>query len=199
MKAIEMAANLKLDSQLNINFLPNAVYEPKACIRLTLQAAARTGFPLDRLTFEFVENEQITNPGHTLSIIEEYRRHGFKIALDDFSTGYSGLLRLADLKPDIIKLDRALVSGCDHDRMRRAIVASLVSLGAEVGIKVVAEGVERLEEVEALRAIGVRFMQGYYFSKPVFEGVARLSDVGWPLRPGVVFGRLQELVAGSPN
>lgn len=198
-KAIEMAANLRLDSHLNINFLPNAVYEPKACIRLTLQAAARTGFPLDRLTFEFVENEQITNPGHTRSIIEEYRRHGFKIALDDFSTGYSGLLRLADLKPDIIKLDRALIGGCDHDRMRRAIVASLVSLGTEVGIKVVAEGVERIEEVEALRAIGVRFMQGYYFSQPIFEGVARLPDMDWPSRPDMALGRLQELVAGAPH
>jgi EAL domain-containing protein (putative c-di-GMP-specific phosphodiesterase class I) len=185
-KAIEMASKLKIDSYLNINFLPNAVYEPKACIRLTLEAAARTGFPLDRLTFEFVENEQISDSKHTLSIIEEYRRHGFKIALDDFATGYSGLARLADLKPDIIKLDRALVKDCDRDRIRLAIVASMVSLGAEVGIKIVAEGIERIEEVESLRAIGVRFMQGFYFSKPVFEGVIRSHDVHWPVMPNVV-------------
>jgi EAL domain-containing protein (putative c-di-GMP-specific phosphodiesterase class I) len=179
-KAIEMAAKLRLDGNLNINFLPNAVYEPKACIRLTLDAAARTGFPLNRLTFEFVESEEISNTQHTLGIIKEYRKHGFKIALDDFATGYSGLARLADLKPDIIKLDRALVKDCDSDRMRLAIVASLVALGAEIDIKVVAEGVETIGEVEALRATGMRFMQGYYFSKPVFEGVARMPDIQWP-------------------
>lgn len=111
-KAIELATSLNVTQRLNINFLPNAVYEPKACIRLTLETARRTGFPLDRLTFEFTENEQIADSNHTLSIIDEYRRQGFKIALDDFATGYSGLARLANIKPDIIKLDRVLTKDC---------------------------------------------------------------------------------------
>ncbi len=175
-KAIEMAARLGLDTQLNINFLPNAVYEPRACIRLTLDAARRHGFPLDRLTFELTEGEQMAEVGHVRNIIREYRRHGFRIALDDFSTGYSGLARLADLQPDIIKIDRALVQDCDQDGVRLAIVASLVALSAELGIKVVAEGIERREEAEALRGTGLRFMQGYYFARPVFEGLARPQD-----------------------
>lgn len=178
-KAIELATRLNLDGQLNINFLPNAVYEAKACIRLTLETAARTGFSPDRLTFEFTENEQVADSRHILSIIEEYRRHGFKIALDDFATGYSGLARLAELRPDIIKLDRALIQDCDQDRVRLAIVASMVSLTAELNIKLVAEGVERIGEVDALRGVGVRFIQGFYFSKPIFEGVARNVDI-WP-------------------
>ncbi|RZA30216.1 MAG: EAL domain-containing protein [Proteobacteria bacterium] len=176
-KAIELAARLKLDCQLNINFLPNAVYEPRACIRLTLDAAQRHGFPLQRLTFELTEGEQINDVRHIQNIIKEYRRHGFQIALDDFATGYSGLARLADLRPDIIKLDRALVQDCDRDRVRLAIVASLVALGAEIGIKVVAEGVERRGEVEALRTTGLRFIQGFYFSRPVFEGLASPQDI----------------------
>jgi EAL domain-containing protein (putative c-di-GMP-specific phosphodiesterase class I) len=179
-KAIEMAASLKIDGYLAINFLPNAVYEPKACIRLTLEAAARTGFPLDRLTFEFTENEPIYDNKHIISIIEEYRRHRFKIALDDFATGYSGLSRLADLKPDVIKLDRALVKDCDQDGMRLRIIASMIALCAELGIKVIAEGVERLGEVESLRTVGVRYIQGFYFCKPVFEGIARYHDICWP-------------------
>jgi EAL domain-containing protein (putative c-di-GMP-specific phosphodiesterase class I) len=180
-KAIELAAKLGLADQdpkcrLNINFLPNAVYEPRACIRLTLDAASRYGFPLSRLTFELTEGEQVSDMRHTQNIIQEYRRRGFQIALDDFSTGYSGLARLADLRPDIIKLDRALVQDCDRDRVRLAIIASLVRLGAEVGIKVVAEGMERREEVEALRETGLRFMQGFYFARPVFEGLASPLD-----------------------
>jgi EAL domain-containing protein (putative c-di-GMP-specific phosphodiesterase class I) len=179
-RAIEMAARLGLEGNLNINFLPNAVYEPSACIRLTLDAASRTGFPLDRLTFEVTENEGGVDEAHILSIIQEYRRHGFRIALDDFATGYSGLARLATLKPDIIKLDRVLVQDCDKDRTRLAILASMVSLGTELGVKVVAEGVERVEELEVLRSIGVRFVQGFLFSRPVFEGVATHETIHWP-------------------
>jgi len=172
-KAIEMAARLGMDQQLNINFLPNAVYEPRACIRATLNAAARTGFNPERLTFEIVESETIADTSHLLNIIGEYRRQGFKIALDDFATGYSGLARLAALKPDIVKLDRALVQGCDTDRTRLAIIASMIALGAQIGIKVVIEGVERKCEVNALRSVGARFIQGFYFAKPSFEGLCR--------------------------
>ena len=100
-KAIELAGRLGMDRQLSINFLPNAVYQPRACIRATLDAAARTGFRPDRLIFEIVETENIADTQHLLHIIEEYHAQGFKVALDDFGTGYSGLARLADLKPDI--------------------------------------------------------------------------------------------------
>ena len=171
-KAIEMAARLGMDHRLNINFLPNAVYEPKACIRATLDAAARTGFDPRRLTLEIVETESIADTPHLLDIVAEYRRHGLKIALDDFATGYSGLARLAELKPDIVKLDRALIQHCDTDRTRLAIVASVIALGAEIGIQVVVEGVERRSEVDALRSVGARFVQGFYFAKPCFEGIA---------------------------
>lgn len=179
-KAIEMASKLKIGCRLNINFLPNAVYEPKACIRLTLETARRNGFQLGRLTFEFIETEEIKDNDHILSIINEYRRHGFQIALDDFSTGYSGLSRLAILKPDIIKLDRALIKDCDKDRVRLAIAASIIALGTEIGIKIVVEGVERLGEVTALREAGARFMQGFYFAKPQFEGTTSAEDIVWP-------------------
>ena len=179
-KAIELAASLGMDRQLSINFLPNAVYDPRACIQTTLKTAARTGFPLHRLTFEILESETIANTQHLLNIITEYRKSGFKIALDDFSTGYSGLARLAELKPDIVKVDRVLVKDCDQDRHRLAIIAGLVRIGNEIDVKVVVEGVERVEEVTALRSVGVRFIQGFYFGKPLFEHIAHDGDIHWP-------------------
>lgn len=179
-KAIEMAARLGLEGDLNINFMPRAVYDPRACIRLTLEAASRTGFPLNQLTFEFTENEQIADDAHILSIMQEYRRHGFRVALDDFGVGYSGLLRLAKLHPDIIKLDRALVADCDRDGVRLEILRSTVGMGHAIGVKVVAEGIERLGEVEALRSIGVRYMQGYFFARPIFEGIGTAASINWP-------------------
>ena len=178
-KAITLASRLGMDRQLSINFLPNAVYQPRACIQATLRAAESTGFPRDRLTFEILESESITNSAHLSAIISEYRRQGFKIALDDFATGYSGLARLAELKPDLIKVDRILVTGCDTDRTRLAIIASLISLGAEIGIKVVVEGVEHESEMVALRSAGARYVQGFYFAKPLFEDIARDGDIAW--------------------
>lgn len=176
--AIETAARLGLATRLNINFLPNAVYEPRACIRRTLEAARRTGFPPDRLTFEFVEHQRVDD-AHLRAIIETYRGHGFSVALDDYGTGYSNLERLVAIRPDMIKVDGALVRGCDEDRMRRAILVGLVAFTAEMGIELVAEGVERAEEAAVLRDIGLRFAQGFFFARPIFEGIARDEDIAW--------------------
>ena len=179
-KAITLASRLGLDTRLNINFLPNAVYEPLACIRATLAAASRAGFPLGRLTFEVVESEELADAGHLRKIIETYRQIGFRIALDDFGSGYSGLARLADLRPDIIKIERALVADCDRDRTRLAILGNILNLGRDIGVEVVLEGVERVEEVETLRSVGGRFMQGFYFGRPAFESVVAQTDISWP-------------------
>jgi len=178
-KAIELAVKLKIEGRLNINFLPNAVYEPRACIQTTLQTAARTNFDPRRLTFEIVETETIANTPHLMRIIREYHRHGFQVALDDFGTGYSGLLRLAELEPNIIKLDRMLIKDCDLDQRRLAIVAHSIAMAAAIGVKVVVEGVERIGEVEALRSVGARFMQGFYFAKPAFERIVQGGEIAW--------------------
>ncbi|BBK38534.1 diguanylate phosphodiesterase [Allostella sp. ATCC 35155] len=182
-KAIELAARLGLDGELGINFLPNAVYEPRACIRNTLDAAARTGFPLHRLTFEFVENENVSDPAHTLRIIEEYKRQGFKVALDDFGTGYSNLWQIAELKPDVLKVDRRLVAHCDGNPRMVSVLRALVGMAEETQTRLVAEGVERIEEVRTLRAVGIRFMQGYHFARPRFEGVVAEHEIAWPATP----------------
>ena len=175
--AIEMAARHRLDRRLNINFQPNAVYSPAACIQLTLRAARRVGFPLHLLTFEIVEGEFIAEPSHLRSIIAEYQRQGFLVALDDFATGYSGLARLVELRPDIIKIDRTLVQNCDQDRNRRAIVSGIIGIAADIGIKLVVEGVETRDEMATLRDAGARYMQGYYFARPAFEGFAADAEI----------------------
>jgi EAL domain-containing protein (putative c-di-GMP-specific phosphodiesterase class I) len=132
-----------------------------------------------RLTFEIVETEWIAETSHLLNIITEYRRMGFRVALDDFGTGYSGLVRLAVLRPDVIKVDRALIQDCDRSATKLAVVASLIALGAELGVKVVLEGVERSGEVEALKGAGARFMQGFYFARPSYEKLVPEADLDW--------------------
>jgi EAL domain-containing protein (putative c-di-GMP-specific phosphodiesterase class I) len=178
--AIELASSLGLDVTLNINFLPNAVYQPEACIQSTLRVAKRTGFPLDRITFEIVEQEDLADPNHLRRIIAAYNDFGFKVALDDFGSGYSGLSRLAELKPDIVKIDRALITNCPNEVWRLQIITSMVELCQRLGVKIVAEGVENASEAETLRRAGVRFMQGFYFAPPAFESLVSASDIVWP-------------------
>lgn len=184
-KAIELASKVfpKIDMpRLSINFMPNAVYEPRACIKLTLATAAQTQFPADRIIFEFTENEQI-EPQHLLRILATYREIGFKTAVDDFGAGYSGLGLLTKFQPDIVKLDMDLIRGIDRDVSKRAIVRHTVAMLKDMGIIPLCEGIENPEERFALEELGVELMQGYLFSKPVFESVASGLDVISPSEP----------------
>ena len=176
-KAIRTAIQaglLDTDAKLSINFLPTAVYSVKACIALTLRTAKETGFPLDRLIFEFTENERMSAPEHVNAIIRHYKRIGFKVAIDDFGAGHAGLGLLARFVPDMVKIDMDLIRGLDRDGRRRAIVTSLARLCEELETTVIAEGVETPEEAALLRDMGVRYMQGYYFAKPAFEALPEI-------------------------
>ncbi|GGD94705.1 diguanylate phosphodiesterase [Aureimonas endophytica] len=179
-KAIELAARLFPFGEmrhLSINFLPNAVYDPAACLRATLAAAKRTGFPSNAIMFEFTENESVRDTAHLQKIITEYRRQGFITAIDDFGAGYSGLNLLADFQPDLIKLDMDLIRGIHYSRPRQVLVASLAVAARELGITVLAEGIESPNEVEVLKAAGISLMQGYYFAKPEFERLPRVAGM----------------------
>jgi predicted signal transduction protein with EAL and GGDEF domain len=120
--------------------LPNAVYSPVACIQLTLKTARAAGLPLDRLIFEFTENEEMMDPAHIQSIVASYQKMGFGTALDDFGAGHAGLTLLARFQPDIIKLDMELVRHVDRSLPRRMIVASIVKLCESLNILAIAEG-----------------------------------------------------------
>jgi EAL domain-containing protein (putative c-di-GMP-specific phosphodiesterase class I) len=178
-KAIELAANHIGDTQakLSINFMPNAVYEPKACIRATLAAASRTQFDPSRLMFEFTENERMTDVEHVSHIVSEYRRMGFTTALDDFGAGYAGLSLLSQFQTDLIKLDMELLRGIEASPVKQAIVRGLISIAAELGIMLLAEGVETVAELGVLKALGINLFQGYYFAKPKLESFVSFGDV----------------------
>lgn len=176
-KAVELAASLGIPCHVSINFLPNAVYQAATCIRATLEAAQRFGFPTERIVFEITENEELVDKEHLKSIIREYRRQGFKTAIDDFGAGYSGLNLLAEFQPDIIKLDMALVRGVDADPVRRAIVQGIVGVCRALNIEVIAEGVETPGELRELQALGIHLFQGYLLARPGFEC---LPAVEWP-------------------
>lgn len=172
-KAIELASRLfdpRDDAKLSINFMPNAVYEPRACIRLTLATAMKTGFPLNRIIFEFTENEEMDTQ-HLLNILRSYRDIGFMTAIDDFGAGHAGLNLLTNFQPDIVKLDMELIRGIDRDRVRRSVVRHTLALLEDLSITALCEGVETLEEMKVLQDLGVNLIQGYAVARPLFEGL----------------------------
>lgn len=178
-KAIKTAAQLGLAQRVSINFLPNAVYKPEVCIRTTLEAARTHGFPTERIIFEVTEGERVEDGPWLATILREYQRCGFLTAIDDFGAGYAGLELLADFRPDIIKLDMALVRGVDTSRSRQAITRGMVRICAELGIQIVAEGVETPGERDFFLGEGVTLMQGYLFGRPAFRGLTPAGAISW--------------------
>ncbi|WP_447910250.1 EAL domain-containing protein [Brevundimonas bullata] len=181
-KAIEMATALELPrdgARLSINFMPNAVYEPRACIRLTLATAIRTGFPLDRIIFEFTEDEKL-DTNHLLNILRTYRAMGFKTAIDDFGAGYAGLGLLSKFQPDIVKLDMELIRDIDRDQAKQKIVSSMLGLMSDLGVQTICEGVETQDELQTLKDLGATLIQGYVLARPTFESLVD-ADTLFPM------------------
>jgi EAL domain-containing protein (putative c-di-GMP-specific phosphodiesterase class I) len=160
-----------MDTILSINFLPNAVYQPAACLQKTFEAAERSQFPVHHLMFEVTESEPARDVGHLQSIFKEYKRHGMITAIDDFGAGHSGLNLLADFQPDVVKIDMALTRNIHLDGVRRAIARSTIALCQELHISVIAEGIETVAEAVALRSLGVRLFQGFLFARPGLESL----------------------------
>ncbi len=178
-KAIQLAAQLQVDSFISINFMPNAVYRPELCIRTTIEAAETYRYPIERIVFEFTENEYITDIGHVRDIVRHYKERGFLTALDDFGAGYAGLNLLAEIQTDLIKLDMALVRGIDQDRRRQTIVKGVMAMCRDLSTQVIAEGVETGDELAALQDLGIELFQGYYLARPAFRALASVSPAVW--------------------
>ena len=179
-KAIELASRLFPADEplmLSINFMPNAVYEPAACLRATLSAARRNNFPTSAIMFEFTENEEVADTAHLQNIITEYRKHGFTTAIDDFGAGHAGLGLLVDFQPDLLKIDMKLLRDVDTSPARQAVVDGIVGIAEKLDITVLAEGIETEAEYRMLKAAGIRLFQGYWFAKPAFEELPAVREL----------------------
>lgn len=177
-KAIELAGRLfpaTEDSRLSINFMPNAVYEPAACIRTSLETARRVGFDTKRIMFEFTENERMADTKHVARIIAEYRRLGFITAIDDFGAGHAGLNLLANFQTDLIKIDMELIRGIQDSAARQAIIAGILVMARALDITIIAEGIETEAELAPLRSAGINLFQGFLFARPAIESLPAVS------------------------
>lgn len=172
--ALKTAATKKVHQKVFINFIPTSIYDPEFCLNSTVKWAKQLEFDPSQIVFEVVETELVKDQAHLKGILEYYRAKGFKIALDDVGEGYSSLNMLIELKPDIIKIDRNIISGIDTNELKQSVYKALYNLAKEHSITVLAEGIETAYELETIKSIGVDLAQGYYFAKPTAEPIRRI-------------------------
>ncbi|MEB0136084.1 GGDEF domain-containing protein [Actimicrobium sp. CCC2.4] len=136
-------------------------------VALVAQTLKETGILAGTLTLELTESMVMADPEHALDIFRQLKELNVKLSLDDFGTGYSSLSQLRRLPIHTLKIDRSFVSQMDRHDDKRQIVEVIVMLANTLGLDVVAEGAETAAEVDLLQAMGVDFVQGYHFFKPM--------------------------------
>jgi EAL domain-containing protein (putative c-di-GMP-specific phosphodiesterase class I) len=126
-----------------------------------------SGLEAQRLVLEMTESTLMADSESNLEKLRYLQDSGVGLAIDDFGTGYSSLSYLRRFDMDILKIDKSFVDRLGHDPVDSALVAAMVGLGASLGMKVIAEGIELHDQLEELRSLRCDLGQGYLFSKPV--------------------------------
>jgi len=160
-RAVEAFVQLPSDGLMFVNLHPKDLADP-ALFLATEPLSAIAG----RVVLEITERSSLDKLDKVAERIAALRRMGFRIAIDDLGAGYAGLTTLAQLEPEIVKLDMSLVRNLHANGTKRKVVRSMTQLAREIGALVVAEGVENEAELDAVVDLGCDFVQGFYFARP---------------------------------
>ena len=158
----QMGCNLNVA----VNLSPRNLHDPGLPMKIG-GLLAKWAVPAECLTLEITENAIMFDPERALNILERLHDMGIHLSIDDFGTGYSSLIYLKKLPVAQIKVDRSFVMNMTHNDDDAVIVESTIGLGHNLDCQVVAEGVENIETLERLRALGCDQVQGYYLSRPL--------------------------------
>jgi len=151
-------------------FIPAELYvavnvSPAAALSPELEAIVAAA-PAGRLVVEVTEHSKVADYDALSAALARLRQRA-RIAIDDVGAGYSGLRRILDLRPDILKLDMSLTRDVDSDPARAALARALVTFAQGISCRIVAEGIETEAEMKTLRSLGVGYGQGWHFSRPM--------------------------------
>jgi diguanylate cyclase (GGDEF)-like protein/PAS domain S-box-containing protein len=153
------------DFVVSVNLSP-AQFRGRRVVESVCRALRASGLPASRLVLEITESVLLMDDELTMCALNELRALGVLVALDDFGTGHSSLSYLQKFRFDTIKIDRSFIGSSAGDAINAALVRTVISLGRELGIQVIAEGIETEEQRARLHAQGCRLAQGYLFGKP---------------------------------
>ncbi len=171
--ALEIGLPLMPEGEiLFVNLDPRASLDVESSMRTTWPVVSRLNADPSRICLEIVRPERTADKEMLEELVQAHRKRGALIALDDLSGGPESLAYLEALKPDFAKIDNKLTAGIQYSSGRRQLVAALVECAHECKARVVAEGIERVGEFEAMRDLGVDFGQGFYFGQPTERPMA---------------------------
>lgn len=176
--ALQKIASLPLElrsQRFFLNISPDALSDPHFVSGFTLAALEKLGIGQENVVLEITEKQTIDDYARYEETIRHYADQGFEIAVDDFGSGNSGIVTLISTRPQYIKLDMKITHDIDLHPYKQTIVRSLASFAQEVGATLIAEGIETAEELDAVRRLGVRLVQGWLFCPAVADPASAAS------------------------
>jgi len=174
------------DVGVSVNLSPRQVAAPSFTAHVSA-ILAETGLPPAALTVEVSERVLVEEDGLIIERLAELHRLGVRMAIDDFGTGYASLAYLRQLPLDIIKIDPSFVAGLGRDDTLSLLTRTVVQVGRDLGLRVIAEGIEQPRQLIALREMGCGYGQGFLVARPMgasgVEALIRTSDGGTDEHP----------------
>ncbi len=174
-RAVESFHQQRLSGRLFMNVSPEALGAAAFSVDRLLDVLRAHQLPFLRVVIELTEQQRSDNPERLQEHLDQLRKVGIRLALDDFAAGYNGMLHWLHRQPEIVKIDRALLSGIDRIPKKYRFVRSVVHLAKESGALIVAEGIEHMSEAQVLASLGVDFLQGYLFGRPAIDPVRSIE------------------------
>lgn len=164
--AFENAGAFKEGQKLFLNIHPRTMADPEFTPGKTTELMERAGLKPENIVFEITEQHSVQDFNLFYRTLDHYRSQGFKVAVDDVGAGYAGLLTIAELQPEFIKLDKSLIANIHRDPVKRALVETTVTFANKIGSQIIAEGIEKKEQAVCLMDKGVHCGQGYFLARP---------------------------------
>jgi len=165
-KVFENAKNMNTEKKLFLNVNPNVIHDAKFKEEFTKSCLEKYGLNFQNIVLEFTERTAVINKEVFLNSIEHYRNQNYEIAIDNAGAGHSELNMINEVNPDIIKLDMNLIRNIDKKEIKQLLCRAIVDFGKNLGIKVIAKGIETEGEFLMLIRLGVDYGQGYFLGIP---------------------------------
>jgi EAL domain-containing protein (putative c-di-GMP-specific phosphodiesterase class I) len=165
-RALLSSGRIPSNVKIFVNTLPATMRDPQFRGKALIDFLEKAQVDPRRIVIEITEQEVIENYDMFQATMATFAVLGMTFAVDDVGAGYSGLESIARLKPSFLKIDYSLVHDVDQSGVNRAMVEAIIKLGHEIGAEVIAEGIEKSEELNVLSAKGVDYGQGYYLARP---------------------------------
>lgn len=176
-KAIERSRNIPSGKLLFLNVDPKIIKDKNFKKGLTKDFLLKNNISPETIIFEITEKTAILDYKSFTSVLNNYTNQGYKIAIDDTGSGYSGLKTISETKPNYIKIDIDLIKNIDSDLFKQALIKAFVSFAKSTKINLIAEGIETKEELKTLIDLGVYAGQGFFLKRPCTDFIDTPFDI----------------------